>query len=139
MSQWTQKRIPTSHHLKLKIIPKQPPKTPPMSNVPLSKIKQLFPKKCENFLLGSFSSKLVMHLVFLCWSLINMGKVHILWEGHKILQKSPPYFWLALHWTKVRWRFRKILWPSQNIWTLLIFVNSLSWQIFWSLRSTVLM
>ena len=23
--------------------------------------------------------------------------------------------WLALHRTKVRWRFRKILWPSQNI------------------------
>ena len=32
--------------------------------------------------------------------------------------KSPNYFWLALHRTKVRWRFRKILWPSQNIWTL---------------------
>ena len=29
-----------------------------------------------------------------------------------------PYFWLALHRTKVRWRFRKILWSSQNIWTL---------------------
>ena len=26
--------------------------------------------------------------------------------------------WLALHRTKVRWRFCKILWPSQNIWTL---------------------
>ena len=35
--------------------------------------------------------------------------------------KSTPYFWLALHRTKVRWRFRKILWPSQNIWTLCIF------------------
>ena len=34
-------------------------------------------------------------------------------------EKSPPYFWLALHRTKVRWRFLKILWPSQNIWTLL--------------------
>ena len=33
--------------------------------------------------------------------------------------QSSPYFWLALHRTKVRWRFRKILWPSQNIWTLL--------------------
>ena len=31
--------------------------------------------------------------------------------------KSSPYFWL--HRTKVRWRFGKILWPSQNIWTLL--------------------
>ena len=31
-----------------------------------------------------------------------------------------PYFWLALHRTKVRWRFCKILWPSQNILTLKI-------------------
>ena len=45
-------------------------------------------------------------------------KVHIFWEGHKNFAKSPPYFWLALHRTKVRWRFRNILWPSQNIWTL---------------------
>ena len=36
-----------------------------------------------------------------------------------------PYFWLALHRTKARWRFRKILWPSQNIWTLALF---LAWQ-----------
>ena len=41
-------------------------------------------------------------------------KVHIFWEGHKILRNLH----LALHRTKVRWRFRKILWPSQNIWTL---------------------
>ena len=32
--------------------------------------------------------------------------------------ESSPHFWLALHRTKVRWIFRKILWPSQNIWTL---------------------
>ena len=32
--------------------------------------------------------------------------------------KSPPYFWRTLHRTKVRWRFRKILWLPQNIWTL---------------------
>ena len=34
--------------------------------------------------------------------------------------KSSLYFWLALLRTKRRWRFRKILWPSQNIWTLTI-------------------
>ena len=34
--------------------------------------------------------------------------------------KSPSFFWLVLHRTKVRRRFRKILWPSQNIWTLKI-------------------
>ena len=32
--------------------------------------------------------------------------------------KSSPCFWLALHRTKVRQRFHKILWPSQNIWIL---------------------
>ena len=36
-----------------------------------------------------------------------LGKVHIFWEGHKNFAKSSPYFWLALHKTKVRWRFRK--------------------------------
>ena len=33
-------------------------------------------------------------------------------------EKSSPYFWLCVLWSKVRWRFCKILWPSQNIWTL---------------------
>ena len=32
--------------------------------------------------------------------------------------KSPPYFCLKYIQTKLRRRFRKILWPSQNIWTL---------------------
>ena len=32
--------------------------------------------------------------------------------------KSPPYFCLYVLQTKVRWRYRKILWPSQNIQTL---------------------
>ena len=35
------------------------------------------------------------------------AKVHILWEALKILRR-----------TKVRWRFRKILRLSQNMWTL---------------------
>ena len=30
--------------------------------------------------------------------------------------KSPPYF--CLQYIQTRWRYRKILWPSQNIWTL---------------------
>ena len=33
--------------------------------------------------------------------------------------KSSPYFWLQYIKSKVRGRFRKILRPSQNIWTLL--------------------
>ena len=44
--------------------------------------------------------------------------------------KSPLYFWLALHRTKVRGRFCKILWPSQNIWTLVIY-EIVNWMFFW--------
>ena len=32
--------------------------------------------------------------------------------------KSPPYFCLYVLWTKLRWRFCKILWPAQDIRTL---------------------
>ena len=39
-------------------------------------------------------------------------------EKATIFVNSSPYFWLALHRTKVKWRFRKSLWPSQDIWTL---------------------
>ena len=49
------------------------------------------------------------------WKYFFNVKVHIFWEGHKIFA---PYFCLYVLWTKVRWRFRKILWPSQNIRTL---------------------
>ena len=45
--------------------------------------------------------------------------------------KSSPYFWLSLHSLKGRWRFRKILLPSQNIWTL-ISCSSLFFRCFWS-------
>ena len=31
--------------------------------------------------------------------------------------------------TKVRWRFRKILWPSQNIWTLNLRIASCTWNL----------
>ena len=36
----------------------------------------------------------------------------------KNFAKSPPQICLSLHRTNLRWRFRKFLWPSQNIWTL---------------------
>ena len=39
--------------------------------------------------------------------------------------KSSPYFWLAVHRRKVRWRFHKVLWPSQDIWVLIIIANLL--------------
>ena len=39
-------------------------------------------------------------------------------KASKFCEIFTPYFWLVLHRTKVRWMFRKILWPSQNTWTL---------------------
>ena len=50
----------------------------------------------------------------------NFLKVHIFWEGHKILRNLHRRFNQSpvLHRTNVRWRFSKIFWPSQNIWTL---------------------
>ena len=36
---------------------------------------------------------------------------------------SPPYFCLEYIQTKVRWRFCKKFWPSQNIWTLFYSIN----------------
>ena len=40
--------------------------------------------------------------------------------------KFSPYFWLQYIQSKVRWRFRKIFWPSQNIWTLWDFDKSIN-------------
>ena len=45
-------------------------------------------------------------------------KVHIFWEGNKILWNLHLTFVLCSASPKVRWRFCKILWPSQNLWTL---------------------
>ena len=47
----------------------------------------------------------------LCWS------SYILRRPQNFTKYSPP-FWLQYIQSKVRWRFRKILWPSQSIWTL---------------------
>ena len=44
--------------------------------------------------------------------------VHTFWEGHKNFAKSSTNFWLQYIQSKVSGRFRKILWPSQNTWTL---------------------
>ena len=43
-------------------------------------------------------------------------KVHIFWGGHKISRNLHLTF--DRHY--IRWRFLKILWPPQNIWTLKI-------------------
>ena len=44
--------------------------------------------------------------------------------------KYPLYIWLTLHRTDLRWRFCKILWPSQNIWTLSKLKLTLCWKLF---------
>ena len=49
----------------------------------------------------------------------SFDRVRILWEGHKILRNLHLTFVHSTYiQTKGRWRFLKILWPSQNIWTL---------------------
>ena len=46
-------------------------------------------------------------------------KVHIFWEGHKILRNLYLTFdWHYIYRTKESWRFHKILWPSQNKWAV---------------------
>ena len=45
-------------------------------------------------------------------------KVHIFWEGHKILRNLPLTFDRMYCSQKLGEDFAKILWPSQNIWTL---------------------
>ena len=71
------------------------------------------------------------------------------WREYGILRrpqnfaKSPPIIWLAIHRTNNWWRFREILWPSQNIWTLEnryttalrishLFRASAIWRVIWS-------
>ena len=50
---------------------------------------------------------------------IQCLKVHIFWEGHKILRNIHQLFVVDMYCQSNNWwRFRKILWPSQNIWTL---------------------
>ena len=60
---------------------------------------------------------LFINLMFESAYKFSCSSSYILRRPQKFAKYS-PYSWLALHRTKVRWRFRKILWPSQNIWTL---------------------
>ena len=53
-------------------------------------------------------------------TVIQTFKVHIFWEGTKFCEIFPLLL-TTVHQSKVRGRFRKILWPSQNIWTLCMY------------------
>ena len=52
-----------------------------------------------------WESKWEPEIVLFCYC-----KVHIFWEGHKILRNLCPMYCQSNNW----WRF----WPSQNIWSL---------------------
>ena len=58
----------------------------------------------------------------------NFVKVHTFWEGHKILRNLNLTFCPMQSQSKVRWRFRKILLPSQNIWTLEYFLKEMQYD-----------
>ena len=63
----------------------------------------------------------------------NISKVHIFWEGHKILQNLHQLFVICKYCQSNNWwRFRKILWPSRNIGTLTILI--LNWLYFWMIK-----
>ena len=73
----------------------------------------------KGFFMISTLKMMVRQIDFAQSSWFVCDKVHIFCEGHKILRNLPLSFdWHYLHKTKVRGIFRKILWPSQNLWTL---------------------
>ena len=47
----------------------------------------------------------------------TLHKVHIFWKATKFCEISTLFLSVSTV-VKVRWRFRTIVWPSQNIWTL---------------------
>ena len=69
------------------------------------------------------------------WSNISLCS-YILRRKKKIV-KSPLIIWLVVHRTNNWWRSLKILWPSQNIWTLCQLIVKLQIQTFWTSTSKV--
>jgi hypothetical protein len=63
-------------------------------------------------------------LPFLYWiflhkscTTLELFKVHILWEGHNLMQSS-VYLWIYLITSKLRGRLRQFCLPSQKTWIL---------------------
>ena len=98
---------PSTYEVRIK---SKKPQVPLLKNLSLNK-NRLHVKNLE------FKTRL-LHIYIEIDSLFDVrkyNKVHIFWEGHKILLNLHLTFdWHYIS-TKVRWRFRKILWPSQNI------------------------
>ena len=65
-----------------------------------------------------FSNWISRWFRLISWELSS--KVHIFWEGHKLLRNLHRRFVLCGNGSNLRWRFRKIFWPSQNMWTLTV-------------------
>ena len=63
--------------------------------------------------------KIVYTCMFMFRKQEKVSKVHIFWEGHKIFQNLHHIFVLCSVSQKQRWRLCKILWPSENKWTLI--------------------
>ena len=60
------------------------------------------------------------HSNFVCYYNL-VGKVQIFWEGHKNFSHLPHFFWHYLIASNYKLKiWDKFLWPSQNIWTLII-------------------
>ena len=76
-------------------------------------------RKIQLFLtLKSDFESQILHYLTAC-HYIFLFKVHIFWEGHKILRNLPLTFDRMYCSQKLGEDFAKFLWPSQNIWTLL--------------------
>ena len=101
-----------------------------MSNQVGDNFKLLWPSKKSwtlSFQVSIFVSKLMMiHIEVQYFQRVSYivnkpmhFKVHKFWEDHKILRNLHRRFdHYYLRRTNLIWRFFKILWPSQNIWTL---------------------
>ena len=77
--------------------------------------KASHPKKYRHFCYFNFKSCLLTVYIFSDFLLV--GKVHIFWEGHTILRNLHLTFDYSTYSQKVK--KGEILWPPQNIWTLL--------------------
>ena len=60
---------------------------------------------------GFFPNKFVNRLIDAWWQKVLLKFIYS--------EKATKFTWLLSYVVPVRWRFCKILWPSQNIWTLL--------------------
>ena len=72
--------------------------------------------------------------LFAMGGVVSVGifvKVHIFWEVHKIFAKSLPIICPMYCQSNNWWRFRKILWPSHNIWTLQVCQKALDNIFYW--------